>query len=105
VSRTSLEADQQPRTLLVAGKLDEPQRISRADEAVITKRVHDAEDEALNRARGDVAGNLARLEGELRTELLRLRDPRVRTTRQSYRDLGGALTLIGKVRRTLAPNS
>ncbi len=97
----AIEAEHQPRTLRVAGNLHEPQRISRADEAIITGRVRAAEDQVVRRAQRDVAAELARLESDLSKERSRLRDPRVARSRQCYRDLGQALTLVGKVRRTL----
>ena len=105
MSSRTLNAEHQPRTLRIASKLDEPQRISRADEATLTERVRRAEQETVNRSRESVAVNLARLEDELRAELITLRNPRMATRRQTYRDLGQSLTLIGKVRRALTPVS
>jgi hypothetical protein len=106
-TRRRLEAEHQPRALKLqgTGQFDELHRISRTDETVITERVRAAEDDAANVARSGVVAELARLEGELRSELRRLRDPRMAIRRQTYRDLGQALTLIGRVRRALAPVS
>jgi hypothetical protein len=78
-------------------------RVSRIDEAAITKQVRSAEAEVIDRTRKDVGAELTRIEGEVQAQRMKLRDPRITTTRQAYRDLGQALTLIGKVRKALDP--
>ena len=88
----SLETHHQPRTLRIAGNPDEPQRISRADEDLITQQSR----------RAGIADDLERHELELRAELRKLRDPEIRPSRQTYRDLGNAIVLIGKVRAKLS---
>lgn len=88
------EAEHQPRALKLQGRgqFDELHRIARTDEEAITERAR----------RRDVASELTRLEGELQAQLRNLRDPEIRPTRQTYRDLGNAIVLIGKVRKRLA---
>ncbi len=98
-----LAREHAPRTLRVAGKLDEPQRISRVDEAAITKQIHDAERVAMTKTRTDLAVRMRKIQAEADYLRVQLRDPRI-ASRQNYRDLTKAYELIGKVRKALAPS-
>jgi hypothetical protein len=102
-----LRADHEPRALLIGGRKPrpgasiEPQRVSRVDETAITQQIRDAEAGRLNSTRADLAVRLARIESELQDLRPLLRDRHL-ATRQDFRDVTSAATLIGKVRKGLA---
>jgi hypothetical protein len=77
-------------------------RVSRADEAIITSRIHQVETDALSQTRADLAAQMKQIRSDVEAVRWPLRDPRV-STRQAVRDLNQAYDLLGKVYKALAP--